>query len=104
MTHRRFALNGETLQLDDALRSTIKGTFVRLNDGMTWYELAGPVDGKPVIFINGYSIPHYLWDHTFSRWPTPVFACCALTISGAAGLTGQTWTTARTSLTGKSGI
>ena len=65
MTHRRFALNGETLHMDDALRSTIKGTFVRLPDGMTWYELAGPADGKPVIFVNGYSIPHYLWDHTF---------------------------------------
>ncbi len=65
MIQRRFALNGETLQLDDALRATIPGTFIRLPGGMTWYELAGPADGKPVVFVNGYSIPHYLWDHTF---------------------------------------
>ena len=65
MTHRRFALNGETLQLDDDLRETIPGTFVKLPDGMTWYELAGPADGQPVVFLNGYSVPHYLWDHTF---------------------------------------
>ncbi len=65
MTHRRFALNGETLQLDDDLRKTIPGTFVKLPDGMTWYELAGPADGQPVVFLNGYSVPHYLWDHTF---------------------------------------
>jgi pimeloyl-ACP methyl ester carboxylesterase len=65
MTSRRFALNGETLHLDDSLRSTIAGTFIRLPDGMTWYELAGPVDRPVVVFTNGYSIPHFLWDHTF---------------------------------------
>lgn len=64
MTQRRFALNGETLRMDDALRSTIPGIFIRLPDGLTWYELAGPADGRPVIFTNGYSIPHHLWDHT----------------------------------------
>jgi pimeloyl-ACP methyl ester carboxylesterase len=65
MTQRRIALNGETLQLDDDLRKTIPGTFVKLPDGMTWYELAGPANGQIVVFLNGYSVPHYLWDHTF---------------------------------------
>lgn len=65
MPQRRFALNGETLVLDDALRSTIPGTFIDLSGGRTWYELAGPVDGPPVVFINGYSIPHHLWDKNF---------------------------------------
>jgi pimeloyl-ACP methyl ester carboxylesterase len=65
MTQRRIALNGETLRMTDALRSTIKGTFIRLPDGMTWYELAGPADSPTVVFTNGYSIPNYLWDHTF---------------------------------------
>jgi pimeloyl-ACP methyl ester carboxylesterase len=66
MPQRRFALNGETLLLDDALRASIPGTFMQLPDGCTWYELAGPVDGRPVVFINGYSIPHHLWDHNFN--------------------------------------
>jgi pimeloyl-ACP methyl ester carboxylesterase len=65
MTHRRFALNGETLHMDDALRSTIEGTFIRLTNGVTWYELAGPTNGPTVVFTNGYSIPHHLWDRTF---------------------------------------
>lgn len=65
MSHRRFALNGETLKLDDALRQNIPGTFIKLPDGYTWYELSGPADGQPVVFINGYSVPHYLWDYTF---------------------------------------
>jgi pimeloyl-ACP methyl ester carboxylesterase len=66
MPHRRFALNRETLVLDDALRSAIPGTFIDLPGGRTWYELAGPVDGIPVVFINGYSIPHHLWDNNFN--------------------------------------
>jgi pimeloyl-ACP methyl ester carboxylesterase len=66
MTHRRFALNGETLVLDDTLRASIHGTFIQLPDGNTWYELAGPAGGPTVVFINGYSIPHHLWDHNFN--------------------------------------
>lgn len=65
MTHRRFALNGEFFTLDDSFRATIPGTFIRLPDGMTWYELAGPEGGQPVVFLNGYSVPHYLWDYNF---------------------------------------
>lgn len=66
MLHRRFALNGETLKLDPAYRATIPGTFIQLPGGTTWYELAGPADGPAVVFINGYSIPHHLWDNTFT--------------------------------------
>ncbi|NMB56038.1 MAG: alpha/beta hydrolase [Leptolinea sp.] len=65
MSRRRFALNGETILLDEDERAAIPGSFVKLSDGQTWYQLAGPVEGKPVIFLNGYSVPHYLWDHTF---------------------------------------
>jgi pimeloyl-ACP methyl ester carboxylesterase len=50
--------------VDDPLAS-IPGTFIQLPAGRTWYELAGPANCKPVVFINGYSIPHFLWDHTF---------------------------------------
>ncbi len=65
MSHRRFALNGEIRLMDDSLRQSIPGTFIKLPDGFTWYELAGPANGRPVIFINGFSVPHYLWDHNF---------------------------------------
>lgn len=50
----------------DGPLSAISGTFLQLSAGRTWYELAGPANGKPVVFVNGYSIPHYLWDHNFA--------------------------------------
>ena len=50
----------------DGPLSAISGTFLQLPAGRTWYELAGPANGKPVVFVNGYSIPHYLWDHNFA--------------------------------------
>ncbi len=65
MSHRRFVINGETLLLDEPFRKIIPGTFVKLPNGYTWYELAGPIDGSPVVFLNGYSVPHYLWDFNF---------------------------------------
>ena len=46
--------------------SAVPGTFMQLPAGRTWYELTGPANGKPVVFVNGYSIPHYLWDHNFN--------------------------------------
>lgn len=62
---KSFTLNGETIQLDDRIRSTVPGNFVHLPGGITRYELEGPPDGTPVVFINGFSIPAYLWDANF---------------------------------------
>jgi len=56
----------DTLSAADDPLSAVSGTFLQLPDGRTWYELAGPANGKPVVFVNGYSIPHYLWDHNFA--------------------------------------
>jgi pimeloyl-ACP methyl ester carboxylesterase len=64
-TQRPFSLNGETIVLDDQVRSSAPGKFINLPDGKTYYEQEGPVDGAPVVFINGFSIPVYLWDHNF---------------------------------------
>jgi pimeloyl-ACP methyl ester carboxylesterase len=66
MPNRRFfSLNGETIVLNDAARSSAPGKYVRLPGGLVHYELEGPADGKPVVLVNGFSIPLYLWDHTF---------------------------------------
>jgi pimeloyl-ACP methyl ester carboxylesterase len=75
MTRRRFAFNRETIQLDDTERVTIPGSFIKLSDGYTWYEQVGPIIGKPVLFVNGYSVPHYLWDHTFQPLADAGFHC-----------------------------
>jgi len=55
----------ETCFLDDAARRHAPGDFIRLPDGMVHYELAGPADKTQVVFVHGFSVPYYIWDHTF---------------------------------------
>jgi pimeloyl-ACP methyl ester carboxylesterase len=56
---------GEQLELDDHIRESLPGSFIRVSQGVTHYELAGPVYGPPVVFIPGFSVPYYLWDPPF---------------------------------------
>ena len=55
----------ENLDLDDAARRTAPGQFVRLTDGYTHYEIAGPPAGHLVVLAAGFSVPYYIWDPTF---------------------------------------
>ena len=57
--------NVERDEITDAVRQNAAGNFVRLSDGFTHYELAGPEGGRTVVLIHGFSVPYYLWDHTF---------------------------------------
>ena len=65
MAFRNYHFHGETQNLDTA-RANAPGQFVTLTDGATHYELAGPVDGFPVILIHGFSVPSFIWDPTFA--------------------------------------
>ncbi len=56
---------GETRTLDDAARSKVSGSFIRLPDGCTHYELAGPQSAEPVVLVHGFSVPYFIWDPTF---------------------------------------
>ncbi|HEY2016954.1 MAG TPA: alpha/beta hydrolase [Bryobacteraceae bacterium] len=62
---RYFQTGGETLTLDDAARRNVPGSFVRLRDGVTHYESAGPAGGTAVLLIPGFSTPYNIWDPTF---------------------------------------
>jgi pimeloyl-ACP methyl ester carboxylesterase len=57
--------NPETRPLDDAARQGTSGQYVRLADGVTHYEVAGPDTGARVILVHGFSVPAYIWDSTF---------------------------------------
>ena len=59
--------NTEVLTLDDAARKNVSGSFVKLTEGITHYELAGPDTGKFVVLVHGFSVPYYIWDSTFLR-------------------------------------
>jgi len=60
---RLFA--GEHFVLDARVRQTLPGKTAWLTDGITYYEEAGQQSGQPVIFIHGFSVPHFIWDRTF---------------------------------------
>ena len=55
----------EKLDLDDAVRRATPGQFVRLTDGYTHYEIAGPAAAHVVVLAAGFSVPYYIWDPTF---------------------------------------
>jgi pimeloyl-ACP methyl ester carboxylesterase len=56
----------ETLEIDDAVRRATPGAFVRLTDGYTHDEIAGPPEGHVVVLAAGFSVPYYIWDPTFA--------------------------------------
>jgi pimeloyl-ACP methyl ester carboxylesterase len=60
-------LDPERYPLDDAARAEAPGEFVRLDDGVTHYETAGPDTGRVVVLAAGFSVPAYIWDPLFRQ-------------------------------------
>ena len=58
------ARNLEHAPLDDAARRGAPGSFVRLAEGVTHYELTGADSARTVVLLSGMSVPYYLWDPT----------------------------------------
>jgi pimeloyl-ACP methyl ester carboxylesterase len=61
----RFPYRGETEVLNDGIRAKAPGTFVRLTEGITHYELGGPPSGPIAVLVHGFSVPYYVWEPTF---------------------------------------
>lgn len=57
--------NLETRTLDQQARSEADGSFISLPGGITHYQLAGNQNGRLVVLVHGFSVPYFLWDHTF---------------------------------------
>ena len=57
--------DSERLDLDDHVRASAPGQFVRLTSGHTHYEVGGPPNGRVVVLVAGFSVPYYIWDPTF---------------------------------------
>lgn len=58
------ALDKERKTIDAAARANAPGRFVRLQDGVTHYDLAGPDSGRTIVLLTGATVPFYLWDAT----------------------------------------
>lgn len=57
--------NKEKKILTDTDRKNIAGSFVKLSQGVTHYELKGPQNGEVIILVHGFSVPYYIWDGTY---------------------------------------
>ncbi len=62
---RIYRYPGETKRLDAEVRALAHGSYVKLSNGITHYELAGPETGQVVVLIHGFSIPYQIWDPLF---------------------------------------
>lgn len=49
----------------DSVRNASSGAFVKLRDGYTHYEVAGPDSAPVVVLAAGLSVPGYIWQPTF---------------------------------------
>ena len=54
--------NPETKALTSETRTHLPGQFITLADGVTHYQLSGPVDGPVVVLVDGFSIPYFSWE------------------------------------------
>lgn len=54
-----------TAQARDSIRAAEGGHFVKLRDGFTHYQIAGPDSAPLVVLAAGSSVPNYIWAPTF---------------------------------------
>jgi pimeloyl-ACP methyl ester carboxylesterase len=60
-------MDPEWRTMNDEARAGVAGRFVRLADGVTHYESAGPDTGRVVVLAAAFSVPAYLSDSLFQR-------------------------------------
>ena len=57
-----FVAAGEDRRLDATARRSLRGSYIRLSDGVTHYELTGPEGCDVVVLAGGLTIPLFYWD------------------------------------------
>lgn len=57
-----FVLPDEDLRLNALSRSTLRGSFIDLSDGVTHYEISGPETGETVVLVGGLTVPLFYWN------------------------------------------
>ncbi|HJR80830.1 MAG TPA: alpha/beta hydrolase [Anaerolineales bacterium] len=61
-----FSYRDETKELNELTRKELGGSFIRLPDGVTHYEISNPDKEDTVIFVHGFSVPYFIFDPTFA--------------------------------------
>ena len=94
--------NLEHAPLDDAARRGAPGSFVRLADGVTHYELIRPDTARTVVLLSGMSVPYYLWDPTGDALAGAGYRVLRYDYYGRASPTGQMLSMISTPMIGSS--
>jgi pimeloyl-ACP methyl ester carboxylesterase len=55
-------MDPEKEELNDAVRSRLGGSYIRLSGGVTHYALEGPENGRVVVLVHGGTVPMFTWD------------------------------------------
>jgi len=61
-----FIYRGETKEIDDDVRASTSGSFIRLSNGYTHYELCGSESDQPIVLVHGFSVPYFIFEPTFN--------------------------------------
>lgn len=75
----------ETRCIDSREPGDFPGEFVQLRDGVTHYQVSGPLDGQPVVCVHGYSVPGYIWDPTAEALAAAGFRVIRYDLFGRGG-------------------
>lgn len=57
----------ESREIDDSVRDGVYGDFVKLDNGHVHYELKGDAGNPVVVFVPGFSVPMFVWDHNIDE-------------------------------------
>jgi pimeloyl-ACP methyl ester carboxylesterase len=60
-----FSFRDEIRDLDEQARREADGSFLRLQDGFTHYQLSNPQAERTVVLVHGFSVPYFIYDPTF---------------------------------------
>jgi pimeloyl-ACP methyl ester carboxylesterase len=55
----------EKLEMNDTARWDVTGSFVRITDGVTHYQIGGPASATTLLLIPGFSTTFSVWDPTY---------------------------------------
>ncbi len=57
-----FPFIGENRKISPEISKYTDGKFIKLDDGLTHYDLQGPDNGEVVILVHGFSVNYHIWD------------------------------------------
>lgn len=61
------ASDPEGVELRTGIHRDASGGYVRLDDGITHYEVAGPDTGQVVLLASAFSVPAWIWDPLYRQ-------------------------------------